>query len=479
MNLISNNPLIERYRYSSLRPKQCWIYVSIFIGVIAIILAINYSILRNHPDVYESGRHMCSSLYYQFLAFLIFIAWVIAAASSSTAIRTEINERSYDFFRMLPLSSHQKALGIMIGRNLLILILGGIVAITTLVLGGFGGKSAVFLMQMSLAVCSGAVFFNCAALFASINPSRKTQNKAGNSIGILFAAIFFLPYLIAAIFSLSEVTSLEELKVPFFAAKVPILIMISILCLYFAGWIYIGILRKFDKETQPVMTRPGAFMFLAGIIAIALGFTQPHLGEKTQFLAYAAVWFPPLLFLIAMPFGYFFNREQYMEMLGRGPRIEPSDFITQKSNLAAAVMLFALWALPAVATSASVGYSTLSSLAHVAALFSFYLVFCLLCEVHSLTRSGNIKVAALLVFLGLVYLILPLILAAITESGSAAGYSMFGYFGIIMAEALEEPVDASLRYIIGLNIAWIVILALFVKSGYMRLLASRAHMQMT
>lgn len=475
MNLISNNPLIERYRYSSLRPKQCWIYVSMFVTVIVIILAINYSILKNHPAVFESARHMCASLYYQFMAFLVFMAWVISAGTSSTAIRTEINERSYDFFRMLPLSAHQKAIGIIIGRNLLVMILAAIVAVTALFLGAFGGMSPALQIQMMIIVCAGAVFFNCAALFASINPSRKTQNKNVNSIGMLFAAVFLLPYLIGAIYSLSEVSALETLDISFFSMKIPLLLLISVIALYFAAWIYLGILRRFDKETHPVMTKPGAFFFMAGVIGITLGLTSPHLNEETHMLAYL-VWGFPFLFLSVLPFGYFLNREQYMEMLVRRGGVRAIDFLMRTSNIATCIGLFIMWAVASLCVSAFAGQSALISMRHIAALFSFYMVFCLLCELNSLTISGNTKISILLVFFGVVYLIFPLIIAAIMESGIAAGYSLFGYFGLIFADALDEPVVADTRSVIVANALWIFVLAVFVKAGYKRLLSSRTQM---
>ena len=117
------NPLITRYRYSLMRPIQFWIYVSIYCGVVAILLFINYSLFE-YQEMFDNNLYSLNkSLYYQFLALEIVMLIIWAAFNSASAISSEKKEKTYDFFKGLPLTASQKMLGIFIGKNLVVLLL--------------------------------------------------------------------------------------------------------------------------------------------------------------------------------------------------------------------------------------------------------------------------------------------------------------------------------------------------------------------
>jgi hypothetical protein len=224
----------------------------------------------------------------------------------------------------------------------------------------------------------------------SINPSRKTQHRRTGP-GMLILGIFLVQQLLAGIFFLSAVESLENIKAPFFILNPPLLSLLSALSLYFAAWIYAGILRKFDKENHPVMTRNCAFFFHCGIIAIVLGLVMPHLDRERHYLA-LIIWAVPFLFLLAMPLGYFMNSEQYMELLGLNRKARSAVFPIGSSNLTISILLFMIWAVVSFFAGVFVGYDFCQCATDISVLLSFYLVICFLYETHALLGTDQTKI---------------------------------------------------------------------------------------
>ena len=116
------NPLIERYSYSVMRLSQVWIYGGIYLAVVALIVVLNT--LSSVMD--RSVQEVLRGLYIQFLVVEVFILCVWTTSNSISVIHMEVSQKSYDFFRMLPIRSLHKAIGLLIGRNLLTLLLAGI-----------------------------------------------------------------------------------------------------------------------------------------------------------------------------------------------------------------------------------------------------------------------------------------------------------------------------------------------------------------
>ena len=144
------NPIIQRYRYSTLRPKQLWIYVTIYISIILLIVFINYSAYK-YQDSFEDITEFYKSLFYQFLAFQVIILFVWSAYNSGSAIKEEILNKSFDFFRMLPLPAHKKAFGILIGKNLVVLLFAAI-NLAFLIYFGLAGKISINLQGQILLI---------------------------------------------------------------------------------------------------------------------------------------------------------------------------------------------------------------------------------------------------------------------------------------------------------------------------------------
>ena len=120
--MLANNPLIRRYRYVLMRPRQFWIYMSIYLALLLMIFLINYSGYKNQV-MYDSFIVLNKSLFFQFLVLQILVLCIWASFNSSSAIREEVTDKTYDFFRMLPIPARSKMAGILVGKNLVALLL--------------------------------------------------------------------------------------------------------------------------------------------------------------------------------------------------------------------------------------------------------------------------------------------------------------------------------------------------------------------
>ena len=91
-----------------MRPRQLWIYITIYVSVVVLLLYINYTGYK-YQEMYNNNTEKLSiSLCYQFLILQALLLWIWGAYNSGSAITNEIRGNSYDFFRMLPLSAGKK-----------------------------------------------------------------------------------------------------------------------------------------------------------------------------------------------------------------------------------------------------------------------------------------------------------------------------------------------------------------------------------
>ena len=279
-----SNPLIQRYRYSTLRPKQFWIYVTIYISISLLIVLINYSGYK-YQTFFKDITEFYKSLYYQFLTFQVIILFIWSAYNSSSVIKEEILNKSFDFFRMLPLPAHKKALGILIGKNLVVLLFAAINLVLLIYFGLAGEININLQAQILLILISTTIFANLISLLLSINPAKKS--KSSGIVLILLAVFFLVPMMINAIAALSSVDELEHYTVYLFKIKIPILLLISFIALYLSCWIFKGILRRFTYEQKPLFTRKGALLFSLGYIFILVGLYYTYIPKEGPELIYS------------------------------------------------------------------------------------------------------------------------------------------------------------------------------------------------
>jgi len=342
--VILNNPLIRRYRYSLMRPRQLWIYITIYIAVIALIIFVNYTAYQ-YQEWFGNQTRFFKVLYYQFLVFQVIVLCILAMINSSSAIKDEVNGKSYDFFRMLPISAGKKAAGILVGKNLVVLLLAGVNFLLLIILGMLGRMEGILLGHYFLAVISVAVLTNSVALLSSINPAK--AKKKNNIVLFIVLGFIFAPFVISSIgIAIRRINIFENVTEKFYTIELPVLILISLVALYFSCWAIKGILRRFTREDEPLFTRMGAYIFMLGFEFVLFGLFYEHLNEgarKTNYL----YWLISLLPVLLVPIWSLRSFERYLEHSGliqsktAGNKNLVSDFLLY-SNLLPVLVLFAI-----------------------------------------------------------------------------------------------------------------------------------------
>jgi len=475
--LILHNPLIKRYRYSLLRPSQFWIYLTIYTAVIGLLLFVNYSVRKIADDsVIDEGFYR--NLYNQFLTVQVAILWIWAAINSRSAIRDEVSNKTYDFFRLLPLSALQKTSGILFGRNLLSLLFAAVTFVPIILFGLLGDLSVSFQVQVVLALLSIALFVNSLALLSS-NTAPRRQGKTSIVLWVFFL-IFIGPYFMFASFgAISQIFKAEECFVGFYSIELPVLLLITFIFLYFGCWNILGIVRKFTFETEPLFNRKAAFLFLLGYELIAIGLFLPHLSDKET--PVYLFWLVSLMPVILVPIGSLRNFDSYLECCGLlrlnsdSPKKGMTSTLLLHSNLALAIGLFAVWVIFSALMSLISHVGSSQFVFNAVVIFSFYLFLLLLLELYVVYNPIYNKIGLLLGFITILYLFLPIILSFALEIDPLRFYSPFGFFAHIFdpSENQDFPIRTSILIV---NILLCIVPTLLIRKRYLHILTLRQEM---
>ncbi len=282
---IFSNPLIQRYRYSVMRPRQLWIYATIYAIIIFLLLMLN-----------SAAGNTAKDIYIQFLLFQALILFIWAVYNSGSAIGEEITNKSYDFFRMLPLTAHQKISGIIIGKNLINGLFAAINFILLLLFGMAGKVRFSLLYQTILVLIAGTLAINLASLLFSLNVKKRNSNSR---VAIILLVIITAPFLIGATAALCDEEISESTAVRFYQTRIPVLLFITLIFLYLSGWAYQGILRRFTKEKEPLFSGKGAILFAVGSELILLGLYFAYLTGRGRYtMTYLSFWAISLLVIL-------------------------------------------------------------------------------------------------------------------------------------------------------------------------------------
>ncbi|MFB0525406.1 MAG: hypothetical protein ACETVZ_07675 [Phycisphaerae bacterium] len=479
--LIFNNPLVHRYCYSLLRPSQFWIYLTIYISVIILLLFINYSFHQIASDS-VIDEEFYSKLYYQILGLEVVILWIWATINSGSAIKNEVSDKTYDFFRLLPLSALQKATGILVGKNFVALLLAGINLGFILLFGLLGKISGYFQVQVIVLLVSAALFANSIALLSS-NISPKRQRKTSIFVWILiliFLGPFFLRILFLPLHITPEIEKAERYLVGFYTIELPILLLISFICVYFGFWNILGIIRKFTFETEPLFSRKAALLFLLGFEIIATGLFLPHISEN-EMVVYL-FWLVSLSPAVFIPVGSLKSFDSYLECCGllrssSGSDKSMTSTLLVHSNLTLALGLFGIWAIFSVPMSVISRVDPSQFIFDMVVIFSFYLFLILLLELHAVYSRTYNKIGLLLGFVGILYLLLPIILSFSLEKPTLVAYSLFGFFAHIFHPLETKGFEIHTSVCI-VNTLLCIVPVWLISKGYFHILAVRRKMRL-
>jgi hypothetical protein len=479
---VFGNPLIQRYKYSLMRPRQFWVYMSIYITIALLVFFINYSGYQT-GDIHKTLTDLFKSMFYQFVILQIIVLWIWSPFNSGSAIRDEVTEKTYDFFRMLPLSAYQKAQGILAGKNLIAIL---IACCNFVIMASFGIAAKLnisLIMQIFLLLISIALLANFMALLFSINPKGK-KSKAGIIVFILIA-FFIGPMILQGVFALADKADMESTTGWFFELKISVLLLASLVALYFSCWCIKGVLRKFVSEDEPVFTRTGAILFLLGYELVLLGLFYRHLRiTPAGYMArdfYFTYLFLSMAAILLIPPASIRNMDKYLEYAGiliSRPSSKRSIFhFISFSNLTLWAGLFLLWACFIFASSFFAKMPLTENLLIIAVSLSFYFFILLLLEISVLVSSYAPKIGLLMIFILVLYIILPPILAGIFDQKLFSTQSPFGYFIFILVESQRDlTIDATVLLI---NLLLCIVPTIVVLSRYTNIISARQKMPAT
>jgi len=398
--------------------------------------------------------------------------------NSSSAIKDEVTGKSYDFFRMLPISAGKKAAGILVGKNLVVLLLGGVNFLLLIILGMLGRMNGVLLGQYFLALISVALLTNSVALLSSINPVR--AKKKNHIVTLIVFGFIFAPLFVSALgIATRKINLLENITGKFYTIELPVLILISLVALYFSCWSIKGILRRFTREDEPLFTRMGAYLFMLGFEFVLFGLFYKYLTEgarKTNYL----YWLISLLPVLLVPLGSLRSFDRYLEHSGliqsksAGNKNLVSAFL-RYSNLLPVLVLFTIWTVGSIVTALMTGQGLLYNLYYIVILFSFYLFLMFLLELYVVYKPVSDKIGLLLSFITIVYLFLPLILSGILDNKEVYLYSLLGFCARVLSNK-SAPDLSTQTGILLINIALCIIPIMLVWKRYKHILAARQKM---
>jgi hypothetical protein len=456
--------------------------MTIYISILLMMFLINYSGYKNEV-MYDTATALFKSLFYQFLVLQLLVLWIWASFSSGSAIKEEVFEKTYDFFRMLPINARTKAAGILIGKNLIALLLAALNFVLITAFGIAGGLSPMLLFQVILIIVSVAILSNSVALLSSIN--TKGKKRKSEIIGFVLLAFFLGPVIINGIIAMARFKDIETRQGWFFEFKIPVLILASLVVLYFSCWSVKGLLRKFTYEDKPLFNRPGAILFLLGFELVAFGLFYHYLKGIPQGLFAADLnygyWLVSLSPVLLIPLTSIRTRDRYFEYVGfltagSGRQLNPLRLIFY-SNIWLWLGLFLIWMVFAIISTCISNQSLGENLIIISVIFSFYVFALLLLELNVVVSPSAPKIAILLAFVLGVYIILPLILAGVLDIEGFYPHSPFGYM-ICIVDNKQRELLTDIR-VAAVNLLLCIVPVSVVIGQYISIINARQQMRGT
>jgi hypothetical protein len=384
----------------------------------------------------------------------------------------EIADKSFDFFRMLPLSASQKAIGILVGRNLFCLLLAAVNLGLCVFFAMAGELSSALVRQIVVTALALTFTLNLLALLFSVITYKK--NKVTSIPVLLVIGLFAFGPVIGFLVGAVEDRKLEAITAYFFTVEMPLLYLISC-CAMFAGvWAYIGILRRFTREYEALFSRAGAAVFLLSFMVMLCGLFYNFFFDYDAADAGRAFWMIGLLPVAAVPLFAMRSFDKYLEITRTAHRVKGLwGRLLVHSNVVSGLILYAIWLAFAVSVGVTVQAESIELLWLVMLSFSATLVILGLLETYALWQAKNEKIGYVVGFAGILYFVLPLILAAMFENEALTVFSPFGIIGIF-----DQDVEVlTLLMPVLLNLVWLLPLGLLIGKRYGDLVDIRTLMQ--
>lgn len=476
------NALVRRYAVSALRPRHLWVNAGIYAIGLALIGMLNALALM-YGTGYDGDTRLCvRSVYGQLLAIQFLLLWVWGGYNAGNALREEMLRKSYDFFRLLPLSPWQKFVGIVIGRNLATLALATVTAAVQLVLGLAGGVPLLLQAQVVFALAATTAMIWSVAVLSSVRPRRGKEQRATSPLLLIFLGLWVIPVVLQFVALVSAVAKLDGWTLPFFSLDLPGLLLVGAIAAYLAGWAAFGAMRGLKQAELTIFSRLGAHRFLAGCLVIVLGLFWKALtkGDHEIWFWYAALTHG---LVVLLPFGNMRTYEQYMELTyALGLRHEGKEAIGRTflaaSNPGAWFGLYALWTVAIVSVAALQSSSlVLWALVLAACVFPAWSVLLLLAELAVVGAPRNEKLKFFAGFLAMLYLILPPLLAGVLNQGVLYSFSYVGIWTAVWKHASGGDAGEMMLVLpLLVNVMIAAVLVAIIRHRYQGLVNARLSM---
>lgn len=472
------NPIIHKYCYSQFRPRQIWVFGTIYVCFVALLSFINISIY-NYGRAYRSPTSLYASLFAQFLVLELFFLCLVCPMNCCNVIYREVIDKSFDFFRMLPLSASKKLVGILVGCNLFSLCLSLVNLILCLAFGFAAKISWDLILQIFISLIVFSVLINLLGLLFSILSFKKDKTK--NISSILVIAFFFMP--IIQLIALDA--KLEKITGFFYTLEIPILYLFSLYAFFFVLWAYLGILRRFTFEYEALFSRLGAYIFTLTSMFMLLGlFYHFFLKNYTLLPTIRRFWFLSMIPIFIVPLFSIQSFDKSLEITRGAGKLNNLSFrLMIHSNIFLGIVLFSIWIIFSIVTcrivQTNVSYKIVQAnmidLKWLALMtFSFFLVVMALIEIYAVWKPKNEKIAYLLYFLVLLYIFLPAIFSIIFDKFDLIFLSPLGLFQIFEMKFQKLTV---LFLPILLNLIYFSLLCLFIFKRYNDLIKIRKNLE--
>ena len=448
-----NNPLLQRYRFSQLRPKQIGIYGFIYVAIVSIILLSNYTIFTTlKPLLFgqvELPFTLSQAVFYQFLGLQVIILWVWASYNSGTSLTREILNKSYFFFKLLPITALQKAFGVLLGTNLIAYTFAGLNVVMLVLFAYLGKIKPIRFSYYLLGIVAIAGVLNTLTLLLSINPNAKSRRRFGTLI-IIGGAIWMIMTIMGILFASGRVRArnVEDIVVDFFSLKLPGIPLFSLMLFYFTGWILIGIMRKFRYERESLFTPLGSLLFTLSFEVMTTGVFWSYLPLKSSLYGHRILCFWILL-LINM--GTLKHVGRYFEAIRRIRERSTSTLLIllrffRHTTLCWGICLFGIWTAFFVGLSSMTSLSVSEMLFPLVNLFSFYLFFMVLLEFFVLYRHLHLSIKVFLIFIAVFAVFFPMSLSRVLEDRLVYLHSVMGYMANLITPFLLQIGNAAVQW---------------------------------
>lgn len=281
--MIGKNPLVVRYRQSQRRNKT-WSIYSILYGVALALLFV--SALPNESYLAFPAAKFATNLYGGLWAFEVAL-YVWAAFKVGRILPSERSHKSYDFFRLLPLSPRSKVLGLIVGEGGPFFVLAFLSsALRFVVLAPSHRDLGSTLVLLVLTTTTG-LFLSWATLLGSTlqgDGSGTRSASLARMVVLLTLFVTLTPLFVASVATLGSERreALLLASVPFFGLDVPgwIVGWVGVIVLW--GFAHVGAERRFVEEDEPLFTARGAVAFVTTLSLLGLGLLWSSASDATR-----------------------------------------------------------------------------------------------------------------------------------------------------------------------------------------------------